>query len=104
MPDYRPEVKKLVTRSRLAAADAAADKVASVASKLETPKSGIAGNNSIAGRRRKRIAAVSAELNDIFFRYPFSVPEYFALITRALIVLEGIALTGQSDFDIFSAA
>ena len=32
------------------------------------------------------------------------MPEYFALITRALIVLEGIALTGDKDFDLFQAA
>ena len=32
------------------------------------------------------------------------MPEYFALITRALIVLEGIALTGDKDFDLFEAA
>jgi hypothetical protein len=31
-------------------------------------------------------------------------PRYFALITRALIVLEGIALTGDRDFDIFRAS
>ena len=29
---------------------------------------------------------------------------YFALITRALIVLEGIAVHGDKDFDIFAAA
>ena len=34
----------------------------------------------------------------------FAVPAYFALITRALIVLEGIALTGDRDFDIFRAS
>ena len=33
-----------------------------------------------------------------------TVPEYFALITRALIVLEGIALTGDPEFDLFKAA
>jgi len=32
------------------------------------------------------------------------VPSYFALITRALIVLEGIALSGDPNFDIFAAA
>lgn len=40
----------------------------------------------------------------VFFNYPFMVPEYFALITRALIVLEGIAVTGNKDFDLFTAA
>jgi aarF domain-containing kinase len=32
----------------------------------------------------------------VFFEFPFLVPDYFALITRALIVLEGIAVTGNS--------
>ena len=32
------------------------------------------------------------------------MPEYFALITRALIVLEGIAISGDKDFDLFNAA
>ena len=40
----------------------------------------------------------------IFFEYPFLVPDYFALMTRAMIVLEGIAVTGNPDFDIFSAS
>jgi hypothetical protein len=30
------------------------------------------------------------------------VPDYFALLTRAMIVLEGIAVTGNPDFDLFS--
>lgn len=54
--------------------------------------------------RRAQFSAISRELNQIFFDYPFAVPEYFALITRALIVLEGIALTGDKDFDLFTAA
>ena len=40
----------------------------------------------------------------IFFESPFTVPEYFALVTRALIVLEGIAATADPSFDIFAAA
>eukprot|EP00943_MAST-04B_sp_MAST-4B-sp1_P009431 g9431.t1 len=55
-------------------------------------------------QRRKRFQSISKELNMVFFEYPFTVPEYFALITRALIVLEGIALTGDSQFDIFHAS
>ena len=54
--------------------------------------------------RRKRFMAVSFDLNRIFFRYPFFVPEYFALITRAMIVLEGIAVSGNPEFDLFSSA
>jgi aarF domain-containing kinase len=64
-----------------------------------------AGNDHRAvARRRRQFAAVSRDLNQIFFDFPFSVPEYFALITRALIVLEGIALTGDPNFDLFHAA
>lgn len=55
-------------------------------------------------RRRAQLRAVSGRLNRLFFDYPFTVPDYFALITRALIVLEGIALVGDPDFDIFAAA
>ena len=54
-------------------------------------------------RKRAQFSAVSNQLNQIFFEFPFAVPEYFALITRAIIVLEGIALTGDKDFDLFSA-
>merc|ERR1712227_195048 len=54
--------------------------------------------------RRKKYMAVSGDLNKVFFLYPFLVPDYFALITRAMIVLEGIALTGVPDFDLFKAA
>ena len=54
--------------------------------------------------RRKQFWAVSFDLNKIFYLYPFLVPDYFALITRAMIVLEGIAVTGDPDFDLFQAA
>lgn len=54
--------------------------------------------------RRKQFRAISQQLNQVFFDYPFRVPDYFALITRALIVLEGIAVTGDPSFDIFNAA
>ena len=37
--------------------------------------------------RRKKFWAVSRDLNKVFFDYPFLVPDYFALITRAMIVL-----------------
>merc|ERR1719319_1014814 len=55
-------------------------------------------------RRRKYFMDVSSDLNKIFFNYPFPVPNYFALITRAMIVLEGIALTGDPSFDLFQSA
>ena len=40
--------------------------------------------------RRQQFKHISRQLNSVFYRFPFAVPEYFALITRALIVLEGL--------------
>ena len=54
--------------------------------------------------RRRNLMAISDELNEVFFRYPFSVPPFFALVTRGLGLLEGIALAGDPDFDIFRAS
>lgn len=54
--------------------------------------------------RRSQFKHISRKLNSVFYKFPFAVPEYFALITRALIVLEGIALTGDPKFDIFHAS
>lgn len=57
--------------------------------------------------RVKNFKTVSDDLNQIFFEFPFQVPPYFALITRALLTLEGIALEatdGSGGFDIFQAA
>lgn len=54
--------------------------------------------------RKRRLMSISNELNEVFFRYPFSVPPFFALITRGLGLLEGIALSGDSNFDIFQAS
>jgi len=55
-------------------------------------------------RRKQNFQAISDDLNDVFFELPFMVPEYFALVTRALATLEGIALLGDPEFDIFWAA
>lgn len=54
--------------------------------------------------RKKKLLDISNELNEVFFHYPFSVPPFFALITRGLGLLEGIALSGDPDFDIFQAS
>lgn len=54
--------------------------------------------------KRAHFAAISDELNQIFFEYPFHVPDFFAHVTRAIIILEGIALTGDPTFDLFQAA
>lgn len=55
-------------------------------------------------RRAKNFGMISDDLGTIFYELPFQVPAYFALITRAIVVLEGIALVGSPDFDIFWAA
>ncbi|CAB9519439.1 OF BC1 COMPLEX KINASE 3, chloroplastic [Seminavis robusta] len=54
--------------------------------------------------RKRKLLEISNELNQVFFQYPFSVPPFFALVTRGLGLLEGIALTGDPDFDIFRAS
>jgi len=55
-------------------------------------------------KRRRQFREISGDLNQIFFDYPFTVPPFFALITRGLGLLEGIALKGDSEFDIFTAS
>ena len=51
--------------------------------------------------RRKRMLSISYELNKFFFKYPFMIPDYFALLIRSMVVLEGIAVTGDPAFDLF---
>lgn len=62
------------------------------------------GNQFSTSKRKYQFQALSHDLNEIFFQYPFVIPEYFTLLTRSLIVLEGIAVTGDPNFDIFRAA
>lgn len=47
---------------------------------------------------------LSADLAEITFKYPFRIPPYFALIIRAIGVLEGIALVGNPGFAIVDEA
>lgn len=65
---------------------------------------GLMESGSDLHKRKRKLMEISNELNDVFFRYPFSVPPFFALITKGLGLLEGIALTGDPDFDIFRAS
>ena len=65
---------------------------------------GLLGPGSNLRTRSKKLMQISNELNEVFFKYPFSVPPFFALVTRGLGLLEGIALTGDPDFDIFQAS
>jgi len=65
---------------------------------------GLLESGSNLHNRKRKLMDISNELNDIFFRYPFSVPPFFALVTRGLGLLEGIALSGDPEFDIFKAS
>jgi len=67
-------------------------------------KEGLVKSGSNLHDRRRNLMAISNELNEVFFRYPFSVPPFFALVTRGLGLLEGIALSGDPNFDIFKAS
>ena len=64
----------------------------------------VEGGSSDLRKRKKKLMDISNELNEVFFKYPFSVPPFFALVTRGLGLLEGIALAGDPDFDIFQAS
>jgi predicted unusual protein kinase regulating ubiquinone biosynthesis (AarF/ABC1/UbiB family) len=65
---------------------------------------GLLESGSNLTKRKRKLQEISNELNEIFFRYPFQVPSFFALVTRGLGLLEGIALVGDPDFDIFMAS
>lgn len=65
---------------------------------------GLLESGSNLKKRKRKLMEISNELNEIFFQYPFQVPGFFALVTRGLGLLEGIALVGDPDFDIFRAS
>ena len=65
---------------------------------------GLVESGSNLRHRQRKLMEISDELNEVFFRYPFAVPPFFALVTRGLSLLEGIALQGDPDFDIFQAS
>ncbi|GMH43909.1 hypothetical protein BSKO_11843 [Bryopsis sp. KO-2023] len=56
------------------------------------------------GAKNINFQELAADLAQITFDYPFRIPPYFALIIRAIGVLEGIALVGNSDFAIVDEA
>uniref|UniRef100_A0A7S3R8B9 Protein kinase domain-containing protein n=1 Tax=Dunaliella tertiolecta TaxID=3047 RepID=A0A7S3R8B9_DUNTE len=56
------------------------------------------------GAKNINFQELSADLAQITFDYPFRIPPYFALIIRAISVLEGIALVGNPDFAIVDEA
>lgn len=50
------------------------------------------------GAKAINFQSLSEELATVTFDFPFSIPPAFALLLRALSVLEGIALVGDPDF------
>ena len=56
------------------------------------------------GAKNINFQELAADLAQITFDYPFRIPPYFALIIRAISVLEGIALVGNPDFAIVDEA
>lgn len=56
------------------------------------------------GARGISFNEVSNDLAKVTLELPFVLPPYFALIIRAIVVLEGIAITGDQDFVIIDEA
>lgn len=56
------------------------------------------------GAKSINFQELSADLAQITFDYPFRIPPYFALVIRAISVLEGIALVGNPNFAIIDEA
>jgi len=56
------------------------------------------------GAKSLNFQELAADLAQITFDYPFRIPPYFALIIRAIGVLEGIALVGDPGFAIVDEA
>ncbi|KAG4983070.1 hypothetical protein AAZX31_10G117400 [Glycine max] len=56
------------------------------------------------GAKNINFQELASDLAQITFDYPFRIPPYFALIIRAIGVLEGIALVGNSEFAIVDEA
>lgn len=56
------------------------------------------------GAKSINFQALAADLAEITFEYPFKIPPYFALVIRAIGVLEGVALVGNPEFAIIDEA
>jgi len=56
------------------------------------------------GAKSINFQALASDLAEITFKFPFRIPPYFALIIRAISVLEGIALVGNPEFAIVDEA
>jgi aarF domain-containing kinase len=60
---------------------------------------GAAVNNAVGG-----FQAMTQDLLTVLNDIPFSIPPYFALIGRAVVTLEGVALQGDPDYGIITEA
>jgi aarF domain-containing kinase len=60
--------------------------------------------NTGGGAKSINFQELAADLAEITFKFPFRIPPYFALIIRAISVLEGIALVGDPNFAIVDEA
>eukprot|EP00595_Chromulina_sp_UTEXLB2642_P002956 CAMPEP_0196768098 /NCGR_PEP_ID=MMETSP1095-20130614/42333_1 /TAXON_ID=96789 ORGANISM="Chromulina nebulosa, Strain UTEXLB2642" /NCGR_SAMPLE_ID=MMETSP1095 /ASSEMBLY_ACC=CAM_ASM_000446 /LENGTH=469 /DNA_ID=CAMNT_0042137185 /DNA_START=816 /DNA_END=2222 /DNA_ORIENTATION=- len=56
------------------------------------------------GAKSINFQELAADLAEITFTFPFKIPPYFALVIRAISVLEGIALVGNPEFAIVDEA
>ena len=56
------------------------------------------------GAKSINFQELAADLAEITFEFPFRIPPYFALVIRAISVLEGIALVGNPQFAIVDEA
>jgi aarF domain-containing kinase len=52
------------------------------------------------GAKSINFQELAADLAEITFEYPFQIPPYFALVIRAISVLEGIALVGNPNVSV----
>ena len=56
------------------------------------------------GAKSINFQELAADLAEITYKFPFRIPPYFALVIRAISVLEGIALVGNPNFAIIDEA
>eukprot|EP00980_Cylindrotheca_fusiformis_P006630 scaffold1390_cov138-Cylindrotheca_fusiformis.AAC.33 len=56
------------------------------------------------GAKSINFQELAADLAEVTYEYPFRIPPYFALVIRAISVLEGIALVGNPNFAIIDEA
>ncbi len=65
---------------------------------------GLCQSSKGGGAKSINFQELAADLAQITFDYPFRIPPYFALIIRAIGVLEGIALVATPDFALVDEA